>query len=103
MKQLQEEQQLLTPLVDSIGYTLKFFGASFVPIFEKYVMPVLGPKMEDQSDVRATLLAVCLFDDVVEHCGPARHAPSGVAGHLLQAIVRRRLVLTGTSKGRCRG
>ena len=84
LKQLQEEQQLLTPLVDSIGYTLKFFGPSFVPIFEKYVLPVLGPKMEDQSDVRATLSAVCLFDDVVEHCGP--DAAAAYAPRLMQAV-----------------
>ena len=84
LKQLQEEQQLLTPLVDSIGYTLKFFGASFVPIFETYVVPVLGPKMEDQSDVRATLSAVCLFDDVVEHCGP--DAAATYAPRLMQGV-----------------
>jgi importin-5 len=81
---LEAEQQLLTPLVDSIGYTLKFHGSAFLPIFEKYVLPVLGSKMENQSDVRATLSAVCLFDDVVEHCGP--DAAANYAPRLMQAI-----------------
>jgi hypothetical protein len=84
IEQLKSEQQLLTPLVDSIGYTLKFFGTAFLPIFEKYILPVLGPKMEDQSDVRATLSAVCLFDDVVEHCGP--DAAATYAPRLMQAV-----------------
>lgn len=76
--QLEAEQQLLTPLVDSVGYTLKFFRQDFLPLFEQYIVPGLGPKLEDQSDVRASLSAICLFDDVVEHCGTqaaAQYAP----------------------------
>jgi len=83
LDQLQAEQQLLTPLVDSVGYTLKFFRQDFLPLFEKYIVPLLGPKLETQSDVRASLSAVCLFDDVVEHCGPdaaAKYAPRLVQG-----------------------
>lgn len=83
--QLQVEEQLLTPLVDSIGYTLKFLKQSFLPLFEKYVVPALGPKLEDQSDPRATLSAVCLFDDVVEHCGP--EAAAKYAPRLVPAVV----------------
>lgn len=84
--QLQAEQQLLTPLVDSVGYTLKFFRQDFLPLFEKYVAPILGPKLESQSDVRASLSAVCLYDDVVEHCGAdaaAKYAPQ-----LMQGVVK---------------
>lgn len=79
------EQELLTPLVDSIGYALKLLRTAFVPIFEKYVLPILGPKLEDQSDVRATLSAVCLFDDVVEHCG--LDAAATYAPYLMKAVV----------------
>ncbi len=81
--QLKLEQELLTPLVDSVGYTLKFFRQDFLSLFELYIAPVLGPKLEDQSDVRASLSAVCLFDDVVEHCGAdaaAKYAPRLMAG-----------------------
>lgn len=81
--QLEAEQQLLTPLVDSVGYTLKFFRQDFVPLFEQYIVPGLGPKLEDQSDVRASLSAICLFDDVVEHCGAqaaAQYAPRLMQG-----------------------
>jgi hypothetical protein len=81
--QLEGEQQLLTPLVDSVGYNLKFFRQDFLPLFEQYIVPGLGPKLEDQSDVRASLSAMCLFDDVVEHCGAqaaAKYAPRLVQG-----------------------
>lgn len=77
-QQLDEEQKLLTPLVDSIGYSLKILGPTFAPIFEQNVAPLLGPFLSPNADTRARWSAVCLFDDCVEHCGPqaaARFAP----------------------------
>ena len=68
--QLKEEETLLTPLVDSVGYTLKFFKEQFVPLFGKLVAPALGPSLTN-GDIRARLCAVCLFDDCVEFCGSA--------------------------------
>jgi len=66
--QLRGEDSLLTPLVDSIGYLLKFSKAEFVPVFETEVVPKLGKYLSSTSDVRACVAAMCLFDDVVEHC-----------------------------------
>jgi len=80
---LQSEEDLLTPLVDSVGYTLKSFREAFVPLFESDVMPVLGPYLRAGDDIRARLSAVCLFDDCVEYCGStaaARFGPPLVEG-----------------------
>lgn len=80
---LQLEDEMLTPLVDSVGYNLKFFRQDFVPIFEADVATVLGPYLRPGSDVRARLSAVCLFDDCIEHCGAAaaaKFAPMLVEG-----------------------
>ena len=86
MDQLREEEGLLTPLVDSVGYTLKFFKQDFVPVFEQHVVPILGPYLASTADVRASVSAVCLFDDCVEHCGPtaaAAYAPMLMKGVLV--------------------
>jgi hypothetical protein len=89
--QLQQEEELLTPLVDTIGYLLKCLGPHFAPIFEQFVVPVLGPYVtttEDVSttkDVRARLSAICLFDDCVEYCGA--EAANKVGPLLIQGIV----------------
>ena len=83
---LSEEEKLLVPLVDSVGYTLKFFRRDFVPLFEKYVVPVLGSAVTSNSDVRASVSAICLFDDVVEHCGDgaaAKFSPQLLKGVLM--------------------
>ena len=83
---LKLEEELLTPLVDSVGYTLKFFGKEYVPIFEALVVPVLGPFLTSSgSDVRALISALCLFDDCIEHCG--QEAAAKYAPQLLQGIM----------------
>lgn len=83
---LRGEEQLLTPLVDSVGYTLKFFRSDFVSIFESLVLPVLGPVlMSSGADTRALHSAICLFDDCVEHCG--NEAASQYAPTLLHGIM----------------
>jgi hypothetical protein len=77
-EQLRGEDGLMTPLVDSIGYLLKFSKAEFVPVFENYVVPLLGKYLSSISDVRASVAAMCLFDDTVEHCGSeaaAKYSP----------------------------
>jgi len=82
---LKAEEVLLTPLVDSVGYTLKMFRGKFVPIFESLVVPVLGPMLSSTNDVRALHSALCLFVDCVEHCG--KEAASKHANRLLEAIM----------------
>jgi hypothetical protein len=71
---LRGEEELLTPLVDSVGYNLKFFRQDFLTTFERLVAPVLAPYLEPGRDHRARVAAVCLFDDCVEHCGIAAGA-----------------------------
>eukprot|EP00980_Cylindrotheca_fusiformis_P001646 scaffold374_cov124-Cylindrotheca_fusiformis.AAC.5 len=81
---LREEQQLLKPLVDSVGYNLKFFCSDFVGIFESLVVPVLGPVLVSSgADTRALHSSLCLFDDCVEHCGSdaaTRYGPKLLRG-----------------------
>jgi hypothetical protein len=83
---LRLEETLLTPLVDAVGYTLKFLRHEFLPIFEAHVLPVLGPYLSTGNDIRARLATVCLFDDCVEYCGAAaaaKFAPMLMEGALL--------------------
>lgn len=74
---LKREEELLTPFVDLVGYALKCFGEAFVPIFESEIAPLLGSYLGTGNDIRARLSAVCLFDDVIEHCGSAAAAKFG--------------------------
>lgn len=86
-EKLHSEQELLTHLVDSVGYQLKSLGVSFIPIFSQLVAKPLGKLLTSSGtrDGRAKLSATCLFDDCVEHCGP--QAASSYAPQLLQGVV----------------
>ena len=81
---LAQEENLLVPLVDTVGYTLKTYRESFVPIFKTFVVPTLSPFLSTGDDIRARLSAVCLFDDCVEFCGSA--AAETFSPMLLQGI-----------------
>jgi hypothetical protein len=83
---LKGEENLLTSLVDTVGYILKCFRSDFFPLFESDVAPVLQPYLTSGNDIRATLAAVCLFDDCVEHCGSV--GAEKFAPILVEGIVR---------------
>jgi len=86
LSELKSENGVLTPLVDTIGYNLKFFESSFLPIFDGYVAPVLGPLLFTEVDEAALFAAVCLYDDCVEHCGSS--GTKQYAAALLEGITR---------------
>lgn len=77
---LTVESEFFTNLVDSIGYNLKCLRLDFVPIFDKYIVPMFGPllTLSGTRDTRARFGALCLFCDCVEHCGSDAAARYGV-------------------------
>ena len=64
-EKLAAEAELLTHLVDSIGYQLKTLGEQFVPIFGDHLVGTLGKLLTSSGtrDTRARVASVCLFDD----------------------------------------
>jgi len=84
---LYAESDILTPLVDSIGYTLKCAGVGFVPVFDSVLAPTFGKFLTSAGnpDTRARFAAVCLFDDCIEFLGAemgSRYAPQLLPGVL---------------------
>lgn len=65
------DSELLTNLVDSIGYNLKCLKEKFVPIFERHIAPAFSSILTSSAytDPRSRFCALCLFCDCVEHCG----------------------------------
>ncbi|MFS8030480.1 putative armadillo-like helical, importin beta family [Helianthus anomalus] len=55
---------------DCLGTLLKTFKAPFLPLFDEllpYLMPMWGKDRTDEEK----RIAICIFDDVAEHCGDA--------------------------------
>jgi len=89
-EQLQLEADQLSELVNSIGYNIKSLKENFAPIFDQIVAPFFGQFLpatyaaSPGADVRARVAAVCLFDDVIEHCGTSM--ASKYAAPLAEAV-----------------
>lgn len=68
---MQLQSEILTNLVDTIGYTLKTLKELFIPVFEEIVCPFFSPFLSSSqnADSKARFGAICLFDDCVEYCG----------------------------------
>ena len=64
---LEEEEELMTNLVDAIGYILKTLREQAVPIFDAHVGPAFAPLLTSDPTLRHN--AMCLFDDMIEFGG----------------------------------
>ncbi|WOL08869.1 importin-5 [Canna indica] len=63
----EEEEEVFDKVGDCLGTLIKTFKASFLPFFDElsiYITPMLG-KDKTPEERR---IAICIFDDVAEHC-----------------------------------
>jgi len=70
-EELEEEDELMTNLVDCVGYVLKALRDHAVPLFDTQVAPLFGQFLAPGNPASLKHNAVCLFDDMVEFGGPA--------------------------------
>jgi len=82
---LKEESEVMTPIVDSIGWILKSHATNIGVVFQQYVSAFLTPLLTCTTDIKAREAAVSLFDDVIEFGGEA--VARGYAAPLLQSIL----------------
>ena len=65
----EDEEALMSDLIDSIGYLIKLYGADYLPTFDAVVHPFTSQILRVDNNDSLNCNAVCLYDDVVEHCG----------------------------------
>ncbi|TKY62898.1 Importin-5 protein [Spatholobus suberectus] len=66
----EQEEELFDQIGDCLGTLIKTFRASFLPFFDElssYLIPMFGK--DKASEERR--IAICIFDDVAEHCREA--------------------------------
>jgi hypothetical protein len=68
MDEMEEEAGYTTSILDSIGWIIKTYGASFFPIFNEHLSNLCKSLCASElGHVRAA--GICMLDDVLEHCG----------------------------------
>ncbi len=80
-EQLDEEEELLTSLTDSLGQLLKVHGPDFMPTFDAVIAPAFSTYLQPHNPASLQIIAVCLVDDAIEFGGePAlKYIPSLVS------------------------
>eukprot|EP00949_MAST-11_sp_MAST-11-sp1_P002975 g2975.t1 len=86
-EELEEEDELLTNMVDSIGFLLKQHGPDFLPLFNQHVAPVFTNLLHPAADDDLKFAAICVFDDVMEFCGESAAPHLGTCAATMLAAV----------------
>lgn len=86
-EQLELEHEDMEMLVDAHGYLLKQHKHGFLPVFNQVSAACFQPLLQEQMPAELRWIAVCAYDDLIEHCGPqaAQQHLSAFVGPLLSA------------------
>ncbi|KMS98771.1 hypothetical protein BVRB_3g068480 [Beta vulgaris subsp. vulgaris] len=66
----EQEEELFDQVGDCLGTLIKTFKASFLPFFDE-LSSYLTPMWGKDKTTEERRIAICIFDDVVEHCREA--------------------------------
>nr|GEU75259.1 importin-5-like [Tanacetum cinerariifolium] len=66
----EAEEELFDQVGDCLGTLLKTYKAPFLPLFDE-LLPYLMPMWGKDRTSEEKRIAICIFDDVAEHCGDA--------------------------------
>eukprot|EP01038_Epipyxis_sp_PR26KG_P010303 gene10303-13849_t len=67
--EVDEEDELMTHLADSLGQLLKLNGESFMGLFDQLIVPAFSPYLQSSQPQSLQAIAVCLIDDAIEFGG----------------------------------
>ncbi|RLN96290.1 hypothetical protein BBJ28_00024773, partial [Nothophytophthora sp. Chile5] len=65
------EEGVFRSMIDSIGWIVKIQKAAFFPIFQTHLLPFIAPLLEQKTVPMLRGQAICMIDDIIEHCGDA--------------------------------
>ncbi|KAK9062401.1 hypothetical protein SSX86_019587 [Deinandra increscens subsp. villosa] len=66
----EQEEDLFDQVGDCLGTLLKVFKAPFLPLFDE-LLPYLMPMWSKDRTSEEKRIAICIFDDLAEHCRDA--------------------------------
>jgi importin-5 len=84
-EELADEEELMTNLVDCVGYMLKSLREESVALFDSAVGPMFAPYMAANQPATLRHNAICLFDDMIEFGGPGAQK---YLGNFLPVLLR---------------
>lgn len=81
------EESVFRSIVDSIGWIIKTQKEAFLPVFKIHLLPFITPLLELGVVNALRGQAICMIDDIIEHCGaPAQELVPLFLHHLVQGL-----------------
>ena len=78
--EVEREECLVQNLVECIGALFKVYHSEFIPTFDALLLPLLQAMLQPGAIEADRVAALCVFDDVIEHCsvdgGSTKYVPS---------------------------
>ncbi|KAE9039847.1 Importin-5 [Phytophthora rubi] len=65
------EEGVFRSMVDSIGWIVKIQKEAFFPVFKSHMLAFVTPLLEQKTVPMLRGQAICMIDDIIEHCGAA--------------------------------
>jgi len=69
-EETSKEEEILSGVADTIGALVKTHKELFLPYFQNQLLAVFTDMLSEQRTNHERQVALCVFDDVMEHCGP---------------------------------
>lgn len=81
------EEGVFRSMVDSIGWLVKIHKEAFFPVFKTQLLAFVTPLLEQTTVSVLRGQAICMIDDIVEHCGAsAQELLPLFLNHLVQGL-----------------
>lgn len=84
--EMEREEILVQNIVECLGSLFKVYRSALLPLFEQLLLPFFKAMLQPSAIVTDRVAALCVFDDVIEHCSADSVADKYV-GDLLPAFL----------------
>ncbi len=89
LKEESSEDELLTLIVDMIGYLVKCNGVDAIPSFMQEVLPTAQALISQNEHPTLLHNAICMYDDVIKYGAPLSSSPElGLVKQCVEKIVK---------------
>jgi len=84
---LAVEKESAGNIIDAVGYAIRANGPGTLAVLGGSILPVVTPLLDERSDPELRSIAVCMYDELLEHA-PGHVSPilPTIAPHLLEGM-----------------
>jgi len=67
-EEMEREEVLVQNVVESIGALFKVYSSAVLPLFQQHLLAIFQAMLQPNAITTDRVAALCVFDDIIEHC-----------------------------------